>query len=914
MDHRSYRRLTCHVKHLLFGLVVVFAFALPTSGQTSRNDHSRAANQTDGAAGPKKKPKKKSDLKTYDELTKDMVAIEGLFTFYHDTTDNSMLMAVKPEQLDEVFLCGMTMSQGDGAVSEGSRMYGTIPFYLHRVGNELLFMEKNLRVRADSGSAMLGAVDASLSDGLIASTSVKSQPHDSTEAVLVDPKDFFIRDALNLNYYVGQKGKTGHRFDGRNSYFGEVKSFPENTEIDVHLHYETSKPMPATALQNPYSFYHVFHYSLSSIPESDYVPRYADDRVGYFQTIYQEYNRLDTETPYVYYIRRWHLEKQDPSADVSEPVEPIVFWVENTVPEEYRQAIVEGIEFWQAAFERAGFRNAIQAKIMPDTATWDPADVRYNTIRWLVAKNNPYTAIGPSRANPFTGQIYDADVGILADAVRNLYTIVERRVRPLTPEVFDGEEYDPFGEMDVFRDAQSCDHGHFLPDGTFCQVGNAAFEAAHGMAYINAVTNNPTLRNELSKEYVHQFLRFVTAHEVGHTLGFKHNFMASAIYDLDQINDPEFTDKHGMIGTVMDYPAANVAGPDREQGDFYGSVPGPYDYWVIAYGYTDFGADSPDDEVEELDDIASRAPEPGLAYASDEDTFGSSMKSIDPRTNVWDLGADPLDYFERMCGTSQEIWYNLISDFEEPGERYTKIRYVFGTAFGPYMRAAQTVPKYVGGIYHNRYHIGDAEGTRPFQVVPTAEQRRAMTFLAGRIFAADAFAMPTELVNKLQQETFSDFSGSIYTRPSIDYPLHQTILRVQEMALSRLYTPVLLQRLVNNEARYAEDDEKYTMYDMFTETRRAIWSEIVGPENVNSMRRQLQLSHLNRIINVYLSPAGKYPNDARTLAANDLRILKGAAQQAVQARNLDGMSRAHFREVVRQIDAAQTAAKEYSLK
>ena len=892
----------------LFLALILSAFLiLPTGAQAARNNHS-GRSKGKASTEESQKPKRKSDLKTYDELIKDLVPIEGLFTFYHDTTDNSILLAITPEQLEVVYLLGMSMSKGDGAFLEGDRMLGTDPIYFKRVGNDLFMFEKNLRVRADSTSTMLGSVEAGLSDGLIANTKIKSQPQDSTNAVLIDPSSFFVRDALNLGYLLGQEGKTGIRFDGSTSYFGVVKSFPENSEIDVHLSFATGKPMSGVALQNPYSFYHVMHYSLSTIPETDYVPRYADDRVGFFQTIYQEYDRLDTETPYVYYINRWNLKKKDPSATVSDPVKPIVFWIENTVPEEYRPYLKEGVEFWKTAFERAGFSNAIEARYMPDTATWDPADVRYNTIRWLVAKNYPYVAIGPSRANPYTGEIYDADVGIVSDAVRNLYATIERTVRPLTKEALDGQEFDPYRSAD-----DSHDLSMLLPDGHECHVGDAAYEAAPGLLYLVA-TAPPALRDELTKEYVHQYLRFVTAHEVGHTLGFKHNFIASSIYTLDQINDPEFTKKHGMIGTVMEYPAPNIAGPDKEQGEFYGSAPGPYDYWVIEYGYKDYGATTPDDEIEQLEQVASRAAEPGLAYASDEDAFGMSMKSIDPRTNIWDIGSDPIAYFEHMCGTSQEIWNKLIYDFEKPGERFQKLRFVYGTAFSPYIRAAQIIPKYVGGIHHNRFHIGDVEGGHPFTVVSAAEQRRAVKFLNDYIFACDDFMLPADLINKLAQETRGDFSGTIYRRASIDYPVHQTVLSVQESALSRLYTPVLLQRLVNNEARFAEGEPRYTLYDMFTDIRRGIWSEIVKPENVNSFRRQLQLSHLNRLINIYLSGPNVYPLDARTLAANDLNVLENAAAKAVKSSTIDGMTRAHFAEVVRQIEAARSAKKEYSDK
>jgi hypothetical protein len=484
-------------------LAAALAFLLVASGIAQPvAKHSQYASKGKTKSGAKAPSKGKE--KSFAELTKDKVKIEGLFTFYHDTTDNSMLMEIKPEQFDQVYLCGMAVLHGDGAFVEGSRMFGTIPSYFHRVAKNVMFMEKNLRVRADSATTMFGAVEAGISDGLIASTPIKSKPHDSTGAILVDPKPLFVRDALNISYYIGQVGKTGFRIDAKNSYFGDIKSFEQNTEIDVNLHFASSKPASAIALQNPYSFFHTFRYSLATLPETDFVPRYADDRIGHFLTMYQDYSQLDTQTPYVRYINRWNLKKKNPGARVSEPVEPIVFWIENTVPQEYRQAIAEGIEFWQPAYEAIGFRNAIIARQMPDTAEWDPADSRYSTIRWLVAKNYPYTAIGTSRANPLTGQIYDADIGFVSDAIRSLYRRIDRQVRPVSAAIGNFEEYDPFGEIAEFEAKHHEPHG--------CGMSQAAFEAAFGLTYLETAVGDLEDKDELTKEFVNAFLGTILAH------------------------------------------------------------------------------------------------------------------------------------------------------------------------------------------------------------------------------------------------------------------------------------------------------------------------------------------------------------------------------------------------------------------
>lgn len=869
---------------LFFNADQSFARGVTPASQKSKGGKSQGA-QKPGAKADKEKP--------YAELTKDKVKVEGLFTFYLDTLDNSVLMEVKPEHFGPYFLCNTARATSDGTYYDTGPPGRSFPFYFKRVGKNILLLEKNLRVRADSTSTMRDVVAEGISDHLYGSVEVKSTPHDSTKGVLVDPSSLFISDIENTGYYLGQQAKTGVSFDSKNSYFAQIKSFPHNSEIDVMLHFKSSKPNSGVTLQSGESFYHKYHFSLSSLPETDYVPRISDSRIGNFVTMYLDYSGLNSESPYVRYVERWNLKKKNPDARISEPVEPIVYWIENTVPLEYRDAIAEGIEFWNQSFERIGFRNAIVAKQMEDTASWDPLDTRYSTIRWIYSPG--VYAIGPSRANPFTGQIYDADIGMSSDFVRAMFNNMENFIKPVS---FEGAVLE---QPEVFNPGP-------IDKSRFCTYASElAQEASFGLAYLYSTAGDMANKDSLTKEYVHAYLTEVIAHEVGHTLGFRHNFKASTIHTLEQINDREFTRLNGTVGTVMEYAPPNIAGKGKPQGEFFASTPGPYDNWIIEYAYSDFGAAKPEDEVEKLQAIASRSAEPGLAYCTD---FDMNANQVDPHANYFDLGNDPLRYCHHKVDLTRELWLNSIKEFEKPGVSYEKIRRVFQSGWRSYVEGARFAANYIGSLYHNKNYIGDNGGTLPFTPVPAAEQRRAMAFLRDRIFAADAFDLPPSLLNKLQPERNEDFTWSIYSSP-LEYPWHQVVLGVQNTALYTLYSPKIIGRLLNNTERYSKDEDRYSMLDLFSDTRRAIWSEATNASNVNSYRRQLQLAHLLRIIDIYLSMPAIYPSDARTLAANDLDIIEDAARRAAGSANINEMSRAHFKEVGRQIAAAKKAGREY---
>lgn len=885
------------VRLLVTLVAIVFCVSLAADAFASRPyDGTRRSN--DSEAGAPQRPN--GNEKPFKTLTKDKVEIEGLFTFYVDTTDQSVLMAIKPDQFGVDYLCGESRVQADGAFFDNGAMGGTYPFYFKRVGKNIMMMERNLTVRADTTTEAYDAVRKGISDHLIASTAVKSLPDKKTEAILIDASDLFLRDVNNIGYRLGQAARTGIRFDNRNSYFGEIKSFPLNSEISVHLHFATNIPQSGETLQNGSSFFHTQHFSISALPESDYVPRLADGRFGHFTTIYEDYTDQDLETPYVRYIDRWNLKKKNPEARISEPVEPIVYWVDKNVPEEYRDAFAEGIELWNTAFEKIGYRNAVVAKQMPDTADWDPADVRYSVVQWMVQPGATY-AVGPHRANPFTGEIFDADIRVSADFIRYMFIANELY---FGPQGFDGMSDAEFeaGFEEALEDAHA---GH---DPSSCKYQiEGAHDAALGLSQLVS-TGDFADKDSVVKEYVYAYTVELVAHEVGHTLGFRHNFKASTIYTLEQLSDREFTRQYGTTGSIMDYLPPNIASPGLPQGEFYSSHVGVWDDLIIEYAYTDFGAEKPEDEIEQLDAIARKTSDPLLVYASDEDGFGGSMKSIDPYVNTHDMGHDPLEFARIQIGMTRNIWNDLLNKYSEPGTRYQKIYNMFNMAWRGVHNVARLAPKFVGGIDHLRGNVGDRDRP-PFVVIPAAKQREAVALLNKELFAADAFAVPAELLNRLEAETLDDFSWSSYRRSQVDYPIHQRVLTYQQRALANLYSPYVLGRLLNNLDRYPAGAEKYTMQDMFSELRDGIWTELNNTGNVNSFRRQLQIAHLDRLIRIYMGTTGQYPADAIALAGADLDNIEAKAERAATASGLNAITRAHFAEVARQISSAKESRR-----
>jgi hypothetical protein len=859
---------------------------------------------------------KKSDTpkeKTFAEIVKDAAPVSGLFTVYR--RDEKSYLEILPEQFDRVMMFSITCESGLGERGfYAAMMCGETPFVFHRSGKNVQMLTRNPIFTAKEGTPIRRSVDRSFANSVLGSAKMESLPHPERKSVLVDLSSLLLSDIPMLAYDLELTYRITYKFDGKNSSLGKIKSYTSNVEIEAITNYAAEKPMvppllPAGAPGLPIprrpatvadlrSMMFTFRYSISELPQTHYKPRLADDRVGHFFTQVEDYTTDTAHAPTRRFINRWQLEKEDPLAAMSVPKQPIVFWLENTIPVKYREAVREGVLMWNKAFERIGFRDAIVVKQQPDDADWDAGDVRYSTIRWFINTDTGF-AIGPSRADPFTGRIYDADIGFSENFTRHMRTQIEQEMQTLAMPWESAPAHQFVAAWSVNRDSK------------FCSLGDGALRerafAAEVMAMRGIVPESPE-----AEEFVKAQLRQVTAHEVGHTLGLRHNFAASTIHTLEQNHDRELTAREGISGSVMDYIPANLAPKDTKQGEYYQASLGPYDYWAIEYAYKPIAATTSEDELPELRKIAARASERLLAYATDEDAggFGPAYE-MDPLVNRFDLGVDPLKYAVERARLSREIISNMEKSLQKPGEGYQILRRSFGLAFGQAGSSMLTVAKYVGGIRQYRDHVGDPQGRLPFEPVPAATQKEALTLLRKNVFASGVFEFSPQLMNKLASERHSDYFRQNAPRDgaAFNVPVHAMILSLQSAVLNRVLNPIVLARILDSEA-IRTNGEVFRLSDLFQGLQESIWAEVQagGAISIDSYRRSLQREHLKRMTNMLLRDAA-VPEDARTLARYELVELQSRLKSILN-KNKSPMpleTRAHLAECAARIEESLQA-------
>src|SRR5438093_2467370 len=542
----------------LLALLLMASLALPAAVAAEKGAQrltSKARPKPASKPGEKKPEASKADEdKPFDEVVKDMEVLKGLFTFYRKAEENRLLLEILPEQIDKTFIFAATVDQSVGERGlYAAQMGGRFPFSFHKVGKHLQWIIKNPTFTAETGTPAARATARSFPNGILASAKVKSKPHLERKSWLIDVSDLLVSDLPGFANALKEIYKpTDYGFDKNNSSVASVKTFPENVLLEVGLHYTSANPKTRSAtLPDERSIPIVVKYEFSGLKETGYKPRLADDRVGYFLNVQQDFTSDRPSSPYVRHIHRWQLEKSDPAAKLSPPKQPIVFWLENTIPVEYRDWMREGVLLWNKAFEKIGFQNAIAVKQMPDDADWDPADTRYNTIRWFAGVGATF-AIGPSRANPFTGQIYDADICFSEGIIRSVRRSGEEFVAPVLPP----------GQGPEFSLPAWCSR----TSGGFCDYADGlAQQAAFGVSVLETRGAwSPAVEQKLMR----QFILEVTAHEVGHTLGLRHNFRASTLLKPEELNDVSKTETIGQSASVMDYNPIIIAGKGEKQGDF----------------------------------------------------------------------------------------------------------------------------------------------------------------------------------------------------------------------------------------------------------------------------------------------------------------------------------------------------------
>lgn len=898
-------------------------------------------------------------LRDMAQLTQGAKKVDGLFTLYQK--GEHLYAEIRPDQFNQPLLLPVTIARGLGQAGMPVGDEDMV-LVLKRVGSKVQVIRRNIHYKA-SGGGLDKAVKQNYVDSILMSIPVVAVNRNNGMAPLVDFSDIFLTDFAQLGLGMMDRSRSGwHR----------VKGFANNMELEVEATFAGGRYYGMLGgddgVADPRGITLVVHYSLMKTPGEGYHPRLADDRVGHFLSASKDFAKADAETNFVRQIDRWRLEKANPGAELSPPKKQIVWYVEDTVPVEYRPFVEAGIREWNKAFERIGFAEAIAVRWQEaGRDEFDPEDTNYCTFRWVTSDAG--FAMSCLRANPLTGEMIDGDVVFDASFLRawkQEYALLVGAASPAAAEgatapparpLAVGEVISPilaaklgFGQpSSALPGAQGLDGlaARLTPEAVPATTGGLRWQMARragsspaatcqfhtgmsrdfGLAAVAFAEEDKDgdkkdgddkakkKKAELPREFVGQALKHVVMHEVGHSLGLRHNFKASTMLTADQLNDPAITRVKGLVGSVMDYAPINIAPKGRKQGDFYSTTLGPYDYWAIEYAYKQVDGD----EGEELRKIAARAPEADLEYATDEDLRSNG----DPRVNVWDLGSDPCQFAKDRIELSTELLKGLDAKVVKDGESWSKTRRAFAILLGQWGDAAVLASQYVGGQSVARDHKGDKDGRDPIVPVAGAKQRECLKFVADQILTDRAFQYSPTLLRRLGTEKWYHW-GSNSFGAGVDISVLETILGIQKIVLSHCLAPGTLYRLQNQQLQADAGVDPLRTEEVFRTLTDAIWADPGKDQGKDkaallssTIRRNLQREYLHRLGAMVLgaAPANAFgdqfaymvvrrggsspvPADARALARLHLADIGERIDATLGNKDLalDDTTRAHLKE------------------
>lgn len=840
-----------------------------------------------------RKAAEKSKYKPWAAVTKDAQKHEGLFDIY--TKDSDLYFAIGLDQMDKPMANFMNISKGIGTgFLLGGMPLGileTVMFDFHREKDVVQIRKLNPLFRSGGDPALDEAIDLSYGNSIVASLPILSE---SNGKVLVEMNRFFLSDASNIDWWLERAiGPT--RMDPRKSAYGYVKAFPENVEIEGLM---TFTPMSRMGLNLPSVPDERFielgvRYSIRMLPEDPMKPRLADDRLGFYMSPYKDFSRDGRESFVVHHINRWRLEKKDPDAAMSEPVEPIVYYIDKTVPDRFRQYVRQGIEMWQPAFEEAGFTNAIVAKDPGDDPDYNAEDSRYNTIRWITSDNVSFNAIGPHRTDPRTGEILESDILIEAASVAGF-----RRGYRVYAGPSDFLDNDP-SMLFLQNPAEHPEVNRYMEVlervGWGCAMMSLGFSSGFELGEIVFMMEGSGM--PVPDEYIGAAIARMTSHEVGHGIGLRHNFKSSASTPYDGLNDRALMEKIGQMGSIMDYATPNIARDRSKQGPYWTPVVGTYDHWVVKWGYTPFSGDlTPEEESAKLAAIANQASEKQNLYGTDEDTYPAG--ALDPNCMTWDLSDQPLKWADDRIAICRDILGDprfadrVVSD----GENYVGLRNAVHTLFIQMYYAGTRGIRYVGGQRTARPHRGADGGMMPLMPVPADEQRAALDFVARSMFAPDAWRVSPALLNMLQDDKSRNWQNSPFAfGRRFDFPYSSWVALLRRAALAQLLHPMRLQRMVD--AQYSDSDA-LPVSELFRTLTDRIWMDEMTPVgSTANLQREQQAIYVSMLARMVVRP-GIYgvadPPEAVALARLNLSRIAAAIDRTYQQPGLSDEANAHL--------------------
>ena len=823
------------------------------------------ASTTKSATDSNSKPA--SSEKSFEQIVKDSQKFEGLFTLYQERESGQAYFAVKKPQLNKEFI--YFSHTVDGLVAVGhfrGNFRSNEVISIRKQFRRLEFTAQNTAHYFDAKSPLKRAAMANISPAVLVSAEIVAEDK-AKQTFLIKADDLFLNESLEQVKPSSSPDEKDEKskfalgtLNPDKTNFTKLKSYPKNTAVTVRYVYDNASPVVRGGddVTDARNVSIVVQHTLIELPKNDYRPRRDDPRVGYFTQRVTDMTSTDA-TPYRDVIRRWHLKKSDPGAELSEPIEPIVWWIENTTPLEVRGVIAEAVLAWNEAFAAAGFRNAIQVRTQPDDADWDAGDIRYNVLRWTSSPNPPFGGYGPSFTNPRTGQILGADIMLEFSFLTNRIKF-QNVLAPLPPK--------------SRRDQPFCSLGVGLQHSNV--FGIHALRAA-GYSRMKV------------EELLNQSLHYLLLHEVGHTLGLMHNMKSSQLLTPAELQNRELGEKRGITGSVMDYPAINVAPPGGKQGLFYTTKPGPYDLWAIEYGYRS-SASSADAEEKRLTQLLARSTAAELTFGNDADDMRSAGKAVDPRVMIYDLSSDAIAYAEGRIALSKETMGKIKTNIPREGESYQALRDSFFLLLKEHRRAAEVASRYIGGLYVDRGFHGQQGAKQPLRPVSKDDQKRAMKLLGDHLFGPSAFVLPNDLLGYLQQQR----RGFDFFDDREEPLLHDRVLSAQKSVLNHLMHPRVLTRMTDSRL-YGNE---YSVFQLLSDLTDAIMA--VDASGYDTLRQNLQIEYVRRLVQL-LDATGDGDAIPQSAALAQLRRIRQSAQDASVE---DAEAMAHLEHVQFLIDRA----------